>query len=104
MLRALTMYEMTGEARFLEVFASTWRLVTEKLVDGRTGEWHARIAPDGTPGGEQGTELEGRVPQRPRDDQDGSVNSRARASALVPSSKLTTTTSQISSLGGGSGW
>lgn len=53
LVSALTMYEMTGESRFLDVFAKTWDLVRTKMVDTRSGEWHASIREDGSVGGDK---------------------------------------------------
>jgi mannobiose 2-epimerase len=53
LVSALTMYEMTGQRRFLYVFESTWNLTKDKLVDRQTGEWHARVATATQPGGDK---------------------------------------------------
>ncbi|MCW5965998.1 MAG: AGE family epimerase/isomerase [Bryobacterales bacterium] len=53
LVSALTMYEMTGEARFLDVFAKTWDLVLTKMVDRQSGEWHSRIDEKGIAGGDK---------------------------------------------------
>jgi mannobiose 2-epimerase len=53
LVSALTMYEMTGQRRFLYVFESTWNLTKDKLVDQQTGEWHARVATATQPGGDK---------------------------------------------------
>ena len=53
LVSALTMYAMTRESRFLDVFAKTWDLVRNQMVDGRSGEWHARIDENGVAGGDK---------------------------------------------------
>lgn len=53
LVSALTMYEMTGEARFLDVFAKTWDLVLNKMVDRKSGEWHSRINEQGIADGDK---------------------------------------------------
>jgi mannose/cellobiose epimerase-like protein (N-acyl-D-glucosamine 2-epimerase family) len=45
LVSALTMYEMTLDTKYLEVFSKTWDLVRTKMVDRATGEWHSRITP-----------------------------------------------------------
>ncbi len=53
LVSALTMYELTGEARFLDVFAKTWELVLTRMVDRRSGEWHATIDEAGNSSGDK---------------------------------------------------
>lgn len=53
LVSALTMYELTGQRRYLYVFESTWNLVREKMVDRQSGEWHARIPGERSPGGDK---------------------------------------------------
>ena len=48
---ALTMFELTREARYAEVFAKTWEFVNTKQTDWTSGEWHEAIEPDGRPRG-----------------------------------------------------
>jgi mannobiose 2-epimerase len=49
------MYELTSQRRYLYVFESTWNLIREKMVDRQSGEWHARIPGDNSPGGDKAT-------------------------------------------------
>lgn len=53
LVSALTMYEMTGQERFLGIFEGTWNLVKTKMVDRQSGEWHARIPGPASPGGDK---------------------------------------------------
>ena len=48
---ALYMYEYTKDPKYLSVFEKTCELIENKLVDWKHGEWHAGIAPDGSPYG-----------------------------------------------------
>ena len=54
LVSALTMYEMTGDRKFLDVFSATWDLVLNRMVDKRSGEWHSRIREDGVADGDKG--------------------------------------------------
>lgn len=53
LVSALTMFEMTGQKRFLGIFEDTWNLVKTKMVDRQSGEWHARIPGPASPGGDK---------------------------------------------------
>jgi cellobiose epimerase len=48
LVSALTMYRLTGEASYADVFERTWRFVNEKQTDWQAGEWHQFILPDGS--------------------------------------------------------
>jgi cellobiose epimerase len=48
---ALTMYRLTGEPRYLEVFERTFQFIDDKLIDWKNGEWFEFLTPDGRPGG-----------------------------------------------------
>ena len=49
MVGALTMYELTGEARYAEIFARTWQFANTVQTDWKGGEWFEAINPDGRP-------------------------------------------------------
>jgi mannobiose 2-epimerase len=49
LVSALTMFELTGDARYVEVFERTWTFVDTKQTDWASGEWHEAIEPDGQP-------------------------------------------------------
>jgi mannobiose 2-epimerase len=48
---AVTMFQLTGDARYAEVFERTWRFVDTTQTDWTSGEWHEAIQPDGRPRG-----------------------------------------------------
>ncbi len=43
LVAALWMHRMTGEQKYLDVFARTWEFVEKNLIDWQHGEWHANI-------------------------------------------------------------
>jgi mannobiose 2-epimerase len=51
LVSALTMYRLTGEASYADVFERTWRFVNERQTDWEGGEWHALVLPDGSHSG-----------------------------------------------------
>ncbi len=53
LVSALTMFELTGQPRFLDIFEQTWNLVRTKLVDRESGEWRARVPGPDSPGGDK---------------------------------------------------
>ena len=53
LVSALTMYRLTGEARYADVFRQTWRFVDERQTDHAHGEWWETVAPDGTATGDK---------------------------------------------------
>ncbi len=53
LVSALTMYRLTGEARYADVFRATWRFVNERQTDWIDGEWWETVAPDGTTTGDK---------------------------------------------------
>lgn len=53
LVSALRMYRLTGGARYREVFEKTWAFVESKLIDWKTGEWHAEVTADGQPRGDK---------------------------------------------------
>lgn len=54
LVSALTMYRLTGEERYAEVFLDTWRFTNGHQTDWQHGEWHATVSPDGTGRGDKG--------------------------------------------------
>jgi mannobiose 2-epimerase len=48
LVSALTMYRLTRDPSYADVFERTWRFVNEKQTDWETGEWHQLILPDGS--------------------------------------------------------
>jgi cellobiose epimerase len=48
LVSALTMYKLTKDPAYLDVFERTWRFVQEQQTDWTAGEWHAIIEPDGS--------------------------------------------------------
>lgn len=53
LVSALTMFKLTGEEKYAEVFRATWRFVNERQTDWQTGEWFETVAPDGTGSGDK---------------------------------------------------
>src|SRR5262245_22162311 len=47
LVAALWMHQLTGEAKYLDVFTKTWDFVEKNMIDWQNGEWHANISPDG---------------------------------------------------------
>ena len=43
------MFELTGEARYADVFVKTWQFVDATQTDWTSGEWREAIEPDGQP-------------------------------------------------------
>ncbi len=52
-ISALRMYQATKDPRYLSIFEETFKLIETQMVDWETGEWHASIAPDGSPQGDK---------------------------------------------------
>jgi cellobiose epimerase len=48
---SLTMYRLTGERRYAEVFERTFQFINDRLIDWKNGEWFEFVTPDGWPGG-----------------------------------------------------
>jgi mannose/cellobiose epimerase-like protein (N-acyl-D-glucosamine 2-epimerase family) len=46
---SLAMFELSGDARYVDVFARTWEFVNAKQTDWVFGEWHEAVEPDGRP-------------------------------------------------------
>jgi mannobiose 2-epimerase len=51
LVSAATMFELTRDPRYAEVFTRTWEFVNTKQTDWASGEWHEAIDPDGRPRG-----------------------------------------------------
>jgi mannobiose 2-epimerase len=51
LVSALTMFELTGDGRYADVFVRTWQFVDTTQTDWTSGEWHEAIDPDGRPRG-----------------------------------------------------
>lgn len=49
LVSAVTMFELTGDPRYVDVFARTWEFVNTKQTDWSSGEWYDTILPDGKP-------------------------------------------------------
>ena len=43
LLSALRMFDLTGDARYLDVFRKTWRFVRDEIVDRGAGEWRPSV-------------------------------------------------------------
>jgi mannobiose 2-epimerase len=54
LVSALTMFELTGETQYADVFARTWRWVDEHQTDWTHGEWFQEVLPDGKTRGVKG--------------------------------------------------
>jgi mannose/cellobiose epimerase-like protein (N-acyl-D-glucosamine 2-epimerase family) len=53
LVSALTMYRLTGEERYADVFRRTWQFVDQHQTDWTSGEWWETVAPDGSTGGDK---------------------------------------------------
>lgn len=51
LVSALTMFRLTGNTAYYEVFTKTWDFVEKQQIDSKNGEWHASITADGQPRG-----------------------------------------------------
>ena len=49
LVSALTMFDLTGEPRYADVFARTWQFVDSRQTDWTSGEWFEQIDPAGRP-------------------------------------------------------
>ncbi len=49
LVSAVTMFDLTHDARYVEVFARTWEFVDTKQTDWASGGWFEAIEPDGRP-------------------------------------------------------
>ncbi len=46
---AVTMFQLTGESRYADVFERTWAFADTVQTDWTSGEWHEAVQPDGRP-------------------------------------------------------
>ncbi len=53
MLSALWMYRLTADPAYFECFRKTLDWIAARQVDGRRGDWHADILPNGAPSGDK---------------------------------------------------
>jgi mannobiose 2-epimerase len=53
LVSALTMYRMTGDAKYAQVYLKTWEFANTQQTDWTTGEWHPTVTPDGRGTGEK---------------------------------------------------
>ncbi len=49
LVSAVTMFDLTRDPRYVDVFARTWEFVDTKQTDWTSGEWHETVEPDGRP-------------------------------------------------------
>jgi mannobiose 2-epimerase len=49
LVSALTMFELTREPQYVDVFARTWEFVNTRQTDWASGEWHEAVDPGGRP-------------------------------------------------------
>jgi mannobiose 2-epimerase len=54
LMSALTMYRLTREPQYAQVFEGTLRWITERQTDWKVGEWFAEVRPDGSTTGVKG--------------------------------------------------
>ena len=48
LVSALTMFRLTGDARYAEIFERTWQWIVSRQADPSGGEWFAEVLPDGS--------------------------------------------------------
>jgi N-acylglucosamine 2-epimerase (GlcNAc 2-epimerase) len=65
LVASLRMHQLTGEQKYLDVFARTWDFIDKYMIDWQHGEWRDTITPDGQ--GKQGQHLEGGLSRREGD-------------------------------------
>jgi mannobiose 2-epimerase len=53
---ALTMYQMTNNTEYFEVFRKTWSFCDKQQIDWKNGDWHAAVGPDGKARGDKANE------------------------------------------------
>ena len=53
-MSALTMFRLTREPLYAQVFEGTLRWIAEKQTDWKAGEWFAEVRPDGSTAGVKG--------------------------------------------------
>jgi mannobiose 2-epimerase len=47
LVASLRMHQLTGEQKYLDVFARTWDFIDKYMIDWQHGEWRDTITPDG---------------------------------------------------------
>ncbi len=53
LVSALTMYQLTSNTEYFEVFRKTWDFCEKHQIDWAHGDWHGTITPDGKPQGDK---------------------------------------------------
>ena len=53
LVSSLTMYQLTSNTEYFEVFRKTWSFCDKHQIDWSSGDWHATITPDGQPHGDK---------------------------------------------------
>jgi len=53
LVSALTMYQLTSNTEYFEVFRKTWSYCDKHQIDWTNGDWHSAIEVDGTPAGDK---------------------------------------------------
>jgi mannose/cellobiose epimerase-like protein (N-acyl-D-glucosamine 2-epimerase family) len=53
LVSALTLYQLTSNTEYFEVFRKTWSFCDKHQIDWSNGDWHSTILPDGTPQGDK---------------------------------------------------
>ena len=53
LVSALTMYRLTGDSKYAQVYLKTWEFTNTRQTDWTTGEWHPTVAADGRGTGEK---------------------------------------------------
>ncbi|MCZ2154025.1 MAG: AGE family epimerase/isomerase [Bryobacterales bacterium] len=56
LVSTLTMFEMTGEPRYLDLFEKSWNLVKAELIDRQSGEWRAQVPGPDFPNSDKATD------------------------------------------------
>jgi mannose/cellobiose epimerase-like protein (N-acyl-D-glucosamine 2-epimerase family) len=54
LVSALTMYKLTGEAKYADLFRRTWAFVNDHQTDWTSGDWFESVGPDGPVPGDKG--------------------------------------------------
>jgi mannobiose 2-epimerase len=53
LISALRMHQLTGDARYAEIFEQTWHFIDEKMTDHQHGGWYATITPEASVTGDK---------------------------------------------------
>jgi len=54
LVSALTMWRLTGEERYKQIFDQEWGFIKRSFIDAGHGEWHENLTPEGRPTGAKG--------------------------------------------------